>query len=285
MKRIKYAGAFMVIALVAAFSAGFSALADHDGTTTNHGTQQNANNNPSTGSGSSTTTSTTTGTTNLNTGDNTQNNTATSTPNTNTSTSTPDTTNQNNTNTSTSTDTSLNNNNQNATSTATSTTTTPTTTPNTTNNNTNNGNTNNTGQGSDIVGWIILSPVMFSSMSTSTQNTIMGNTNSTSSPYTYVNGYPMLGGNYVDCNGNIDNDPAHHTTDMNDTDPGHNIGKNCPGGAPKLPNQGNGMNQSNWWMFNNPFGGVFGDLLGNNPNGNSRWIIMPLTRSSLQNLF
>lgn len=48
---------------------------------------------------------------------------------------------------------------------------------------------------------------------------------------TYINGYPTINGNYVDCNGNVDNDSSHHTTDPNDTDPAHHIGQNCPVGS------------------------------------------------------
>ncbi|MBI2410073.1 hypothetical protein HYV30_03485 [Candidatus Kaiserbacteria bacterium] len=46
-----------------------------------------------------------------------------------------------------------------------------------------------------------------------------------------VNGYPTINGNFIDCNGNIDNDPSHHTTDPNDTDSGHRVGQNCPSGT------------------------------------------------------
>jgi len=49
--------------------------------------------------------------------------------------------------------------------------------------------------------------------------------------YVYVNGYPTLNGNFVDCDGNIDADPSHHTTNPNDTDPGHHLGQNCPAGS------------------------------------------------------
>ncbi len=47
----------------------------------------------------------------------------------------------------------------------------------------------------------------------------------------YVNGYPTISGNFVDCNGNVDNDPSHHTTDPSDSDPAHHIGQNCPAGS------------------------------------------------------
>jgi hypothetical protein len=46
-----------------------------------------------------------------------------------------------------------------------------------------------------------------------------------------INGYPTINSNYIDCNGNIDNDPVHHTTNSADTDPGHHIGQNCPAGS------------------------------------------------------
>jgi hypothetical protein len=48
---------------------------------------------------------------------------------------------------------------------------------------------------------------------------------------TYVNGYPTVNGNYIDCNGNIDNDMGHHTTSSGDTDPAHHVGQNCPAGS------------------------------------------------------
>jgi endoglucanase len=44
----------------------------------------------------------------------------------------------------------------------------------------------------------------------------------------YLNGYPTINGDYVDCDGHTDPDPAHHVTDSNDTDPGHHVGLNCP---------------------------------------------------------
>jgi hypothetical protein len=94
----------------------------------------------------------------------------------------------------------------------------------------------------------------------------------TTSPYTMINGYPTMNGNYFDCEGNIDNDMAHHTTDPNDTDPGHNVGKNCPGGMPKMPK----MNMDAGQMFmpgmlNHPMFGVW------NGSTTEDWVIVPLT--------
>lgn len=53
----------------------------------------------------------------------------------------------------------------------------------------------------------------------------------TNSGIVYVNGYPTVNGNYIDCDGSVDNDMAHHSTDLNDTDPGHHLGQNCPAGS------------------------------------------------------
>ena len=62
-------------------------------------------------------------------------------------------------------------------------------------------------------------------------------TNSTYTIYTYVNGYPTLNGNYLDCNGNVDNDMGHHVTNPSDTDPGHHVGQNCPNQTEVQPAQ------------------------------------------------
>jgi hypothetical protein len=90
-------------------------------------------------------------------------------------------------------------------------------------------------------------------------------------------GYPKWNGNYITCEGFIDNDPAHHTKDPNDKDPAHNIGKNCPGGKPKVPTQAamsmweNGIG-FNFWMTN-----------GQNPN-REEWVVIPLNRENMENL-
>ena len=109
---------------------------------------------------------------------------------------------------------------------------------------------------------------------------------STSTPITYdSHGYPMWNGHYVTCEGFIDDDPAHHTTNPNDTDPAHNLGKNCPGGAPKQPtiNQWNmwnmAQNDNNWqnvmplkfWMHDN--------------NNLSEWVVIPLTNENIGKLY
>jgi hypothetical protein len=90
-------------------------------------------------------------------------------------------------------------------------------------------------------------------------------------------GYPKWNGNYITCEGFIDNDPAHHTKDPNDKDPAHNIGKNCPGDKPKVPTQAamsmweNGIG-FNFWMTN-----------GQNPN-REEWVVIPLNRENMENL-
>jgi hypothetical protein len=144
---------------------------------------------------------------------------------------------------------------------------------------------------SEIFGWVILPSFMMNilpsstpltwsmsnsqfstSTTTSTNNSltkenVMGNLNP-SMGLTYNNDYPMLNGNYIDCNGNIDNDPAHHTTNPNDTDPAHHIGQNCPGGQPTLGNPFD-ANWMDWWSKN---------------NWPSNWFIIPLTRQNIQDI-
>ena len=51
---------------------------------------------------------------------------------------------------------------------------------------------------------------------------------STGNTFVYKDGYPTLNGNYIDCNGAIDNDSGHHTTNPADQDSAHRIGQNCP---------------------------------------------------------
>lgn len=58
-----------------------------------------------------------------------------------------------------------------------------------------------------------------------------GNNTQPNNTITVTNGYPTVSGNYIDCNGNIDNDMVHHTTDPSDADPAHHVGQNCPAGS------------------------------------------------------
>ncbi len=140
-----------------------------------------------------------------------------------------------------------------------------------------------------VFGWILVPssfltmyPNVFSS-STIPWGTGGGTSTSTQpgSPYTYSNGYPMMNGNYIDCSGNVDNDPAHHTTNPNDTDPAHHIGQNCSGGSPLLPG---GMNMG--MPGNMPMGGGM-DMMGmmNHASLAPGWVAIPLTRNTLQALF
>jgi hypothetical protein len=69
-------------------------------------------------------------------------------------------------------------------------------------------------------------------------------TTGVSSTITYINGYPTINGNYIDCNGNIDNDLAHHVANPGDTDPGHRIGQNCPAGSFVTANQNSSQDQT-----------------------------------------
>lgn len=59
-------------------------------------------------------------------------------------------------------------------------------------------------------------------------------TNSSTTGMVYVNGYQILNGNYIDCDGSIDNDMGHHVTNPADTDPGHHLGLNCGSVAPSV---------------------------------------------------
>jgi hypothetical protein len=124
--------------------------------------------------------------------------------------------------------------------------------------------TPNPGSGSSF-GWAIISLNLFDQLN--------GNsTASSSSPYTYVNGYPTINGTYYDCNGNIDNDAAHHSPDMNDMDPGHHVGQNCPNGV-AAPN-GNIHSFTNR-MINFLFNGT-GQL--------TQWVIVPLNSDLIHKL-
>lgn len=104
---------------------------------------------------------------------------------------------------------------------------------------------------------------------------------STSLIYTYDQyGYPMYNGNYVDCNGNIDNDPGHHTKDIFDTDPAHNVGKNCPGGMPLAPMGNNSNMDPNSWNNNWQTMSFWSVMSGSM----EQWVILPINSSTLQKL-
>lgn len=121
------------------------------------------------------------------------------------------------------------------------------------------------------IGWLVLPANLYNSWNSSTTAS-----STAGSPFTYINGYPTLNGNYYDCFGNIDNDMGHHTTNTSDNDPGHHSGQNCPGGSPQLPGgismpgMTNGLPQNfmtNWFtMLNN----------------NQQWVVIPLTSQTLQ---
>ena len=127
--------------------------------------------------------------------------------------------------------------------------------------------------GSGNWGWAILPIGIYNQLfGTSTSGT-------PSSIYTYVNGYPTLNGNYYDCNGNIDNDPAHHTTVATDTDPAHHIGQNCSSGNPPAPGNSPDLSailggSTQTWMFNINTGG-----------GSSQWVALPLTGETILELY
>jgi len=129
------------------------------------------------------------------------------------------------------------------------------------------------------LGWMVIPASLYNNIwNASSSSSTPGSSNS---PFTYINGYPTINGNYYDCFGNIDNDMGHHTTNANDTDPGHRIGQNCPGGMPMVPNMngsnGNGMgmgngNMNQWvnWFFM--------------PGTNFQWAVIPLNSENLQTL-
>jgi len=126
-------------------------------------------------------------------------------------------------------------------------------------------------------GWAVIPLSLYNQLFASST----GTSTTPSSPFTYINGYPTLNGNYLDCNGNIDNDPAHHTTNSSDTDPAHHIGQNCPGGMPMLPTNSNfsnmlpnnGTGQS--WIFN----------VGSDNGQITQWVGLPLDSKTLQILY
>jgi hypothetical protein len=309
MHRIKQLAAGVTLAAVLAFYAG-TVLAQDAGTTGNQNngdTQQNNNNNSGTQGNS---TSTDASANNQNTGSATS--TQTSSPsqfnnvdNGQNSTSTQNglTVDQllngqvNGTSTQNTTATTTNDTNATTTPTTNATTTTTSTATSTATStppvNNNQGGVTMWGTG-DVVGWIIISPYLLG-MGTSTPGhgtttaPSNGNGSATGTQITYMNGYPMVGGNYIDCNGNIDNDPAHHTTNPNDTDPAHNVGKNCPGGAPQLRDNGyymgygnNSMMMNDQWMHGFSWGAMNGVL--HSQQQQHHWIIIPLTRGTLDHL-
>lgn len=90
-----------------------------------------------------------------------------------------------------------------------------------------NSNTNTTMNQEYPWGWISIPAALFTQASlagTSTHTTPPTNLGNTSSSN---NSYPQMSGNYINCNGAVDNDMAHHTTDPTDTDPAHHQGMNC----------------------------------------------------------
>jgi plastocyanin len=119
-----------------------------------------------------------------------------------------------------------------------------------------------------LTGWLVIPRSLANQLSIATST-------ASSSPFTWMNGYPMINGNHIDCHGNIDNDPAHHTTNANDTDPAHHIGMNCPGGQPMLNQQ-----SSIWWHLNIP--NMPFSWPGNNPAGD--WVVIPITSNILTQL-
>ncbi|MBL8029966.1 MAG: fibronectin type III domain-containing protein [Candidatus Doudnabacteria bacterium] len=128
----------------------------------------------------------------------------------------------------------------------------------------------------DVMGWAAVPQTLF--------DHVWGNwssaTTSSSSVITYdAHGYPMWNGSYINCEGQIDNDPAHHTIDPNDTDPGHNVGKNCPGGAPKTPMAGN-MNWSGGMNFDNS-GMPFRVWVGSGDDA-AYWVVVPINKQTLE---
>ena len=124
------------------------------------------------------------------------------------------------------------------------------------------------------LGWLVLPQTIFNSIYNTTAST-----SSSPSVYTMVNGYPTINNNYVDCNGNVDNDMGHHSTNPGDADPGHHIGQNCPGGMPKAPGNTTMNNNSSQGMTNNFF-----TLSGMN-NSQSQFVLVPLNGQTLQKLF
>lgn len=133
----------------------------------------------------------------------------------------------------------------------------------------------------NLAGWIAIPLSVYNSV-WNASSTPAG----TGTPITYdAHNYPMWNGHYITCEGFIDDDPAHHTTNPNDTDPAHNVGKNCPGGAPKQPtinqwNMWNMMQQDNNWQGIMPLKfWMHGD------NGMAEWVVIPLTKQSLTKLY
>jgi hypothetical protein len=256
MKRVKILSAIVGTIGLALLVLGPSAVAQQD-TTGNSATSTTGSN--------ATTTQTTA---------NNQNNSATSTPSGSNQTGTTTDTSGlvAGTSTPSSTATTTDTSNANATSTATA---NATTTP---------------GSGSAmsdlrILAWLILPRDLAGLLGTTTRFNIPGMVAGTSTqlsatsslPYAYINGYPTIEGNYFDCNGNIDNDMAHHTANVNDTDPAHNIGKNCQGGAPMAPNSNAMMG-----MMGSGMGMPFFHFM-NGAQG-SNWMVIPLTRNNLSTL-
>lgn len=118
------------------------------------------------------------------------------------------------------------------------------------------------------IGWLVLTQASY--------NLIFGNANSGSTDYTMVKGYPKMGNDYVDCNGNIDNDMDHHTSNGGDPDPAHHRGQNCPDGSPKP--------FVNMNMGNNFSSGMTGNLFTLFGNGEN-YVVVPLNGDWLQKLY
>ena len=129
-----------------------------------------------------------------------------------------------------------------------------------------------------VMGWLIIPLNVFNRLT----NPGTGST-TPSSPYNYVNGYPMLNNNYVDCNGNIDNDPAHHTKNPSDHDPAHHSGMNCPGGIPAFGGNATQNNGQPWWL-NGSSNGMFSPFMFLTPGSSMQWVVIPLTQQIIQQL-
>ncbi len=133
----------------------------------------------------------------------------------------------------------------------------------------------------NISGWIAIPLSVYNSV-WNASSTPAGS----STPITYdAHNYPMWNGHYITCEGFIDDDMAHHTTLSTDTDPAHNIGKNCPGGAPQQP----AINQWNMWnmmQHDNNWQGVMPLKFWMHDNTSlSEWVVIPLTKESLGKLY
>ena len=119
-----------------------------------------------------------------------------------------------------------------------------------------------------IWGWLAI-PLNLYNQLYGNASTSSSSTGTNDSGVSYTNGYPTVNGNYIDCNGNIDNDPAHHTTNPSDTDPAHHVGQNCPAGSLTIPNEGNSGTANT--------GSIFSLFAPGNNGQLAQWVIVPLT--------